>query len=59
MAESSGTTLTIFKVFDDVELNLFNRHEQHLCNSLARLNLCLWPSPERGSNTAASPGSPM
>ena len=39
MAEATRTTLTFVEIFNDIELYLCDRHEQHLCDSLARLNL--------------------
>jgi len=39
MAEATRTTLTFVEIFNDIELHLCDRHEQHLCDSLARLNL--------------------
>lgn len=38
MAEATRTTLTFVEIFNDVELYLCDRHEQHLCDSLARLH---------------------
>jgi len=39
MAEATRTTLTFAEFFNDIELYLCDRHEQHLRDSLARLNL--------------------
>ena len=39
MAEPTRTTLAFVEIFNDIELYLCDRHEQHLRDSLARLNL--------------------
>ena len=39
MAEPSCPTLAIVEVLDDIELHLFDWHEHHLRDSLARLYL--------------------
>ena len=39
MAEPARTTLTFVEIFNDIELYLCHRHEHHLCDSLAGLNL--------------------
>ncbi len=39
MAKPTRTTLTLVEIFNDIELYLYDRYEQHLCDSLARLHL--------------------
>ena len=39
MAEAPVPTIADVELVDDIELNLLDRHENHLCDALARLNL--------------------
>ena len=38
MSKSAGAPVAGIKLFHDLELNLFNRDEHHLCNAFTGLN---------------------